>query len=568
LRVLILGGYGTFGGRLAKLLADDARLTLLIAGRSHATAAAFCAGLLARATLVPFAFDRGGDVAAQLQRAAVDIVVDATGPFQAYGTQPYRVVEAVIALGIDYIDLADASEFVAGIDKFDARARQRSVFVLSGASSFPVLTVAVARALAEGLQRVETITAGIAPSPFAGVGLNVIRAIASYAGKSVTLVRDGHPAQGHALTETVRYTIAPPGLLPLRNIRFSLVDVPDLRVLPARWPELRSVWVGAGPVPEVLHLALNLLAWTVRLRIIPTLAPLAPLFHRAINTLRWGEHRGGMFVSLVGCTADGTRHERSWHLLAEGDDGPLIPSMTAAAIIRHCMDGRRPSPGARAAELALADYAPLFSGRAIHTGFRDEPQGPLYRRVLGDAWSTMPVELHEMHNVTATLTAHGRAIVERGTGLASRIVGALFGFPRAGCDVPVSVTFTAVPGRETWRRTFNGRSFTSIQTEGSGRYQHLLLERFGPFRFGLAVVLSQGRLDLVTRAWDLLGMPLPFCLAPGGMAYEFAADGLFHFHVEIRHWLTGLIVRYHGWLAPRDVHNDRIDQTAASAVRG
>ena len=32
-RVLILGGYGNFGGRLAQLLAHDARLTLLITGR-------------------------------------------------------------------------------------------------------------------------------------------------------------------------------------------------------------------------------------------------------------------------------------------------------------------------------------------------------------------------------------------------------------------------------------------------------------------------------------------------------------------------------------------------------
>ena len=34
LKVLIIGRYGTFGGRLAKLLADEYRLILLIAGRS------------------------------------------------------------------------------------------------------------------------------------------------------------------------------------------------------------------------------------------------------------------------------------------------------------------------------------------------------------------------------------------------------------------------------------------------------------------------------------------------------------------------------------------------------
>ena len=32
IKILILGGYGTFGGRLARLLADAPELTLLIAG--------------------------------------------------------------------------------------------------------------------------------------------------------------------------------------------------------------------------------------------------------------------------------------------------------------------------------------------------------------------------------------------------------------------------------------------------------------------------------------------------------------------------------------------------------
>ena len=61
LKILILGGYGTFGGRLAQLLEDEDRLTLVIGGRSLAKAAAFCARLQARATAVPVGFDRDGE---------------------------------------------------------------------------------------------------------------------------------------------------------------------------------------------------------------------------------------------------------------------------------------------------------------------------------------------------------------------------------------------------------------------------------------------------------------------------------------------------------------------------
>jgi hypothetical protein len=127
--------------------------------------------------------DRARDLEPRLRAIAPDLIVDASGPFQAYGKNPYRVVETAIALGIHYIDLSDGADFVRGITRFDDAARARGVFVLSGVSSCPVLTAAVVRRLSVDMARVESIAGGIAPSPYADIGLNVIRATASYAGK-------------------------------------------------------------------------------------------------------------------------------------------------------------------------------------------------------------------------------------------------------------------------------------------------------------------------------------------------------------------------------------------------
>ena len=115
LTVLILGGYGTFGGRLARLLSGDSRLTVIIAGRSEARAAAFCRGVHAAQALVPLRLDRAAPLAAQVGGVRPDLLVDASGPFQSYGDDPYAVVKACIALGINYLDLADATDFVMGI---------------------------------------------------------------------------------------------------------------------------------------------------------------------------------------------------------------------------------------------------------------------------------------------------------------------------------------------------------------------------------------------------------------------------------------------------------------------
>jgi len=555
MNILILGGYGTFGGRLAHLLAEDGRLTLWLAGRSIQKAKTFCEGLPSGARKVPVFFDRNADVEVQIREIKPDVVVDAMGPFQVYGEDPYRVVKACIANGVNYMDLADASDFVKGVRQFDEEAKANDIYVLSGVSSFPVLTAAVVRKLSYDMTCVNTIKGGIAPSPYAGVGLNVIRAITSYAGKPISLTRNGTPATGYGLTETMRYTIGPPGYLPLHNTLFSLVDVPDLKVLPEHWPELDSIWLGAGPVPEVLHRMLIGLSWLVRLRILPSLLPFASLFHFVINILRWGEHRGGMFVSVEGTDQGGKGIERSWHLLAEGDDGPFIPSMAIQALILQCLAGREPPTGARAAtqELEVSDYDAIFKSRTIYTGQRetiaDAASMPLYKRILGEAWDALPAPVAELHNLTTRgLKAEGVARVETGKHPFARLLGTFYGFPRTGEQVPVKVSFQQRDGGELWERDFAGRKFSTFQSEGKGYADKLVIEKFGPVTFWMALVLKHGKLHSVTRRWSVFGIPLPLTLAPRTTVYEYADGDDFCFHVEVKHWLMGLLVRYEGKL--------------------
>lgn len=555
MKILILGGYGTFGGRLAYLLSSDERLTLLIAGRSKQKADAFCKQLPTGAQKIPLFFDRNGDVEAQIRDTNPRLVVDATGPFQSYGEDPYRVVKACIANAVDYMDLADGSGFVKNISQFNAQAKLQNIFVLSGVSSFPVLTAAVVRRLSHGLTQINTIKGGIAPSPYAGVGLNVIRAIATYSGKRLPLIRNKQQSFGYALTETMRYTICPPGYLPLKNTLFSLVDVPDLQVLPELWPELDSVWMGAGPVPEILHRMLISLAWLVRMRLLPSLLPFASLFHFVINILRWGEHRGGMFVLVEGCDGDGNKIERSWHLVAEGNDGPFIPSMAVEALVKGSLSDEKPASGARPAtqDLELEDYETIFRSRTIYTGQRERTaetnQEFLYQRLLGNAWYSLPDPLIKLHG---SKKAIGIAKVQVGKNLLARLVAKLFGFPEAGQDIPVQVSFQQKNGGELWRRTFAGKSFSSFQSEGHGLSEKLLSEQFGVFNFGLALVAEPEKLSLIVRRWSIFGISLPLRLAPLGNSFEYAAEGRFCFHVEITHPITGLIVRYQGWLVPKE----------------
>jgi hypothetical protein len=354
------------------------------------------------------------------------------------------------------------------------------------------------------------------------------------------------------LIDSRRLVVAPPGALSLHARRFVLCDVPDLALLPQRWPTLKSFWVGAGTLPAWLQRCASLAAWLVRLRLLPSLAPFARLYHWTSRRLRRGEYRGGMIVAATGRDATGIAIERSWHLLAEGDNGPWIPSMAAAAVIQRFVRGTPPEPGARAASegLELEDFAPFFAARGIVTGRRERRDGePLFRRLLGDAFARLPLPVQRLHSLHGVQEFSGRATVERGRSPLARIVGRLIGLPRPGLELPARITITASPVGETWERRIGSGRFRSHLREGRGAQAQLLVERFGLATMTIALVREGERLNYVVRGWRLLGLPMPRRLAPTGETFESAEDGRFRFDVAIRLPFAGLLARYRGWLA-------------------
>jgi hypothetical protein len=201
----------------------------------------------------------------------------------------------------------------------------------------------------------------VAPAAAAPLGRSVVEGVLRQAGRPA----DG--GFGTCLVDSRVWTIAPPGAPPLRPRRFLLVQG-----LPSGLAHPPLAWVGAGLAPQVFPRMLNGLAWAVRRRLLPVLSPLAGAAHRVVNAARWGEPRGGMIVVVEGTSADGKAVERAWHLIAEGDDGPFIPAMAAAAAVSKLASGSSLHPGARAAshELELADFEPFFAARAIVHGVR------------------------------------------------------------------------------------------------------------------------------------------------------------------------------------------------------
>src|SRR4051812_43088182 len=118
-RVLILGGYGFFGERIATALASDPNLRLSGGGRDLAKAQGFARRLgldVRQGVAIDAAAQNLANAPVKLE---VNTVMHTAGPFQGQG---YAVARASIDAGCNYIDLADGREFVSGIGALDSLA--------------------------------------------------------------------------------------------------------------------------------------------------------------------------------------------------------------------------------------------------------------------------------------------------------------------------------------------------------------------------------------------------------------------------------------------------------------
>jgi saccharopine dehydrogenase-like NADP-dependent oxidoreductase len=327
-RVLIIGGYGNFGGYIASSLAGDADIRLLIGGRSREKAQCFVEMLAPAHPAEAHVIDIDADLAEALARISPDIVIHTTGPFQK---QDHRVARACIAQGCHYLDLADARDFVSTIGTLDTEARARHVLVVSGASSVPCLTAAVIDAYLSGFARLEAVDYGISAAQHTNRGLATTSAVLSYVGKPLTMLRDGQMKTvfGWEDTHAENY----PGL----GWRlFGNCDIPDLALFPARYPGLQSMRFAAGHELKLLHLGTRLLGLLVRLGLISSLERHSEFLLRlAFCFDRFGSGCSGFHMILSGTGHDGRKKESRFHLIARSGHGPYIPCMPTILLARQ-----------------------------------------------------------------------------------------------------------------------------------------------------------------------------------------------------------------------------------------
>jgi hypothetical protein len=189
-RVVVLGGYGVFGGRLSRRLVEETKAEIIVAGRSPERAGEHCRKFGG----TPLTLDREDDLTSAFLDLKPKIVIDA--------------------------------------------------------SSVPAISSAALDELTRNLTVVSVVGSAILPGNRAPRGLSVVRAIVSQAGRPFMIWRGGRWTETSIWSEAKRFDLAVAGTDDLSGRLASPIGAPDLLLSPnATTPAPRSSMPGLSCAP-------------------------------------------------------------------------------------------------------------------------------------------------------------------------------------------------------------------------------------------------------------------------------------------------------------------------------
>jgi hypothetical protein len=337
-QVLILGGYGNFGSRIAAALVKD-NISIIIAGRESQKAETLRNKLkqdAAETLITVAAFDANVDLDKQLELLKPIVVINTIGPFQ---TTDYSIAKTCIQHHIHYIDLADARAFVVGISSLDSWAKEKNVLVVSGASTVPGLSSAVLEHYKNDFATIDSLRYGISPGQKAPRGLATTESILTYLGKPLKMWSNHNRCFGWQDIYRQEYP-------ELGKRWMANCDIPDLDLFTEKYG-LKNIRFSAGMENSVLHLGMWAMSYLVRIGV-PFNLPKQAKFLLSLSHIfdSFGTTSGGMHMLIKGITKEGKPLEIKWFIIAKDNDGPQIPAVPAIILSKKIIRGQLDARGA------------------------------------------------------------------------------------------------------------------------------------------------------------------------------------------------------------------------------
>lgn len=313
-RVLILGGNSSLGEHVISLLVRDPRLSLVIAafdGEMQDLCARF-EKTVREPKITPLLVDwQSQDLSLVLREQAISVLIDVAGPFQ-----DYTVARACIQSKVHYFDLAETREFVIHIRDLDPAAKEARVVVISGANKIPGLSSAVVTRFAKKFSILREVELGVAIGS-SGSCLEDLSPLLKGIGGPFRRLEKGRWKTVYGAQGVHPYYYGD-------NVGFrwhANRNIPDLELLPERYPFLKTVVFHSDVGNTVLHWLLWQISWFVRFGVIRKsasfLKPLTAL-HPYLN--RFQKEKSGMYVCMRGSNHQYQPLEICWQLVTQEEE--------------------------------------------------------------------------------------------------------------------------------------------------------------------------------------------------------------------------------------------------------
>ena len=168
---------------------------------------------------------------------------------------------------------------------------------------------------------------------------------------------------------------------------------------------------------------------------------------------------------------------------------------------------------------------------------------PLFQRLLGPEFETLPPVVRTLHTATGHRRYHGQVEVVRGGNPLARLFAWATRLPPAGRgEVEVEIDASCV--EEKWTRHIGGHAMPSRLWEQDG----LLCERLGLVSFGFRLTVEESGIVWRVARVNAMGLRLPVRWFGEVRARESEREGCYLFDVTAALPAVGLLVRYRGWL--------------------
>jgi len=327
-KVVIVGGYGTFGSLISDQLVKSANV--VIAGRNPEMGQKFSDSIGAAFSLC----NAKDEMSLRHTIGGAQIVVNASGPFFP---EDYSIPNICIEEGCHYIDLADNREYVRNFQQLDNLAKGNEVFACTGASTSPAVTHALISELSPGVHNIRCIKIYLSAGNKNRPGVSTFESILSYAGTPVHVWKDAQwkNFMGWGLAEIFAF---PP---PVGKRFVQLCNVPDLELFPKLF-EADQVIFKAGVELPIFNIGLSVLAQLKKQIPQINLPSMAGSLVRISRLFKYfGTYSGGVLVKVENQNGD----SKSLAFVTSRN-GPRIPTSPAVLLARKILNDGPPAQGA------------------------------------------------------------------------------------------------------------------------------------------------------------------------------------------------------------------------------